>query len=260
LFRELGDRWGQLQATEWLGARCEIVGDYEQGRRLHTDGLRMAEELGLWPQAADRLSWLGRIAMLSGDHGRARELLEHAIRLAAEQTYKPGEVFAEISLGTLARREGKLDIAETHLRKVLEWHHQMGYAPDVAKAMVLAELGFVAEQRGDPIAAQDFHLDGLAIARKLGDPRAVASALEGLAGAQALAGHHHRAAQLLGTAAATRQSAQAPLPPAERGDVDRICAAARAALGEDTFDAQLRRGTEMQPDEASLGHETTRRH
>ena len=94
---------------------------------------------------------------------------------------------------------------------------------------------------------QALHLDGLAIARKLGDPRAVALALEGLAGGQALAGHHHRAAQLLGTAIATRQSAQAPLPPAERGDIDRIAATARAALGEDTFDAQLQRGAQMNP-------------
>jgi predicted ATPase/DNA-binding SARP family transcriptional activator len=251
LFRELGDRWGQLQATEWLGALCEIVGDYEEGSRLHTDGLRMAEELGLWPQVADRLSWLGRFAMLLGDHAQARELLDHARRLAAEQAYKPGEVFAEINLGTLARREGKLDIAEAHLHKVLEWHHQMRYAPDVAKAMVLAELGFAAEQRGDPRAAQTFHLDALAIARKLGDPRAVALALEGLAGAQALGGHHHRAAQLLGTAAAARLSAPAPLTAAERGDVDRISAAARAALGEDTFNAELRRGAEMRPDDTA---------
>jgi hypothetical protein len=92
----------------------------------------MAEELGLWPQAADRLSWLGRIAMLSGDHRQARDLLEQAVRLATEQTYKPGEVFAEISLGALARREGKLDVAESHLRSVLEWHMQ----PDEARSTI----------------------------------------------------------------------------------------------------------------------------
>jgi predicted ATPase/DNA-binding SARP family transcriptional activator/Tfp pilus assembly protein PilF len=250
LFRELGDAWGQLQATEWLGTPCETSGDYEQARRLHADGLRMAEELGLWPQAADRLSWLGRAAMLSGDHAQARQYLEQAIRLAAGQCYKPGEVFAEINLGTLARREGKLDIAETHLRKVLTWHRQMGYAPDVAKSMVLTELGFAAEQRGDPEAAQAFHLDGLAIARELGDPRAVAVALEGLAGAQVLAGHHECAARLLGTAAATRDAAQTPLPLAERGDVDRLTTTVRAALGNDQFDAQLRNGAAMTLEEA----------
>ena len=154
LFRELGDRWGQLQATEWLGSRCESAGDYEQGRHLHIEGLRMARELGLWPQAADRLTWLGRIAMLTGDYARARELLEEARRLAAERAYKPGEVFADISLGALARREGDLDSADARLRQVLDWHREMGYAPDVGKAMALAELGFVAEQRGDQVAAR----------------------------------------------------------------------------------------------------------
>jgi tetratricopeptide (TPR) repeat protein len=178
LFRELGDRWGQLQATEWLGSRCESIGDYEQGRRLHREGLQMAQELGLWPQAADRLTWLGRIAMLTGDYARARELLEEARRLAAGQAYKPGEIFADISLGALARREGDLDSADACLRNVLDWHREMGYAPDVGKAMALAELGFVAEQRGDPVAARHYHAEALAIARELGDPRGIGLTLE----------------------------------------------------------------------------------
>jgi predicted ATPase len=252
LFRELGDRWGQLQATEWLGSRCETVGDYEQGRQLHVEGLRMAKELGLWPQAADRLTWLGRIATLTGDYARARELLEEARRLAAGQAYKPGEVFADISLGTLARREGDLDDADARLRAVLDWHRQMGYAPDVGLAMVLSELGFTAEQRGDPAAAHHFHAEALAGARGLGDPRGIALALEGLAGAQAVAGQHRHATLLLGTAAAIRRSRQAPLSPAEQGDADRIAGSARAALGERTFTAQMQRGAQTEPDDAGL--------
>jgi predicted ATPase/DNA-binding SARP family transcriptional activator len=252
LFRELGDRWGQLQATEWLGSRCETVGDYEQGRQLHVEALRMATELGLWPQAADRLTWLGRIATLTGDYARARELLEEARRLAAGQAYKPGEVFADISLGTLARREGDLDDADARLRTVLDWHRQMGYAPDVGLAMVLSELGFTAEQRGDPAAAHHFHAEALAGARGLGDPRGIALALEGLAGAQAVAGQHRHAALLLGTAAAIRRSRQAPLSPAEQGDADRIAGSVRAALGESTFGAQMQRGAQVEPDDAGL--------
>jgi hypothetical protein len=60
----------------------------------------------------------------------------------------------------------------------------MGYAPDVGQAMILAELGFTAELRGDPAAARRFHTGALAVARALGDPRAVALAREGLARAQ----------------------------------------------------------------------------
>ncbi|MEV4002023.1 hypothetical protein, partial [Actinomadura sp. NPDC049753] len=51
-----------------------------------------------------------------------------------------------------------------------------------------------------------------------------------------------RAAGLLGAADAARRSVDAPLPPAERGDVDRITAAATAVLGERAFVEAFRRG------------------
>src|SRR5262249_61703700 len=73
LFRELGDRWGQLQAIEWLGAAAAATGDRARADRLHRDGLRMAEDLGLWPQAADALSWLRPSALRSRDPGPARQ-------------------------------------------------------------------------------------------------------------------------------------------------------------------------------------------
>lgn len=205
----------------------------------------MAEVLGLWPQAADRLSWLGRIAMHLGDLGRARELHERAMELAAQQSYRPGESFAELGLGLVARREGRLDMAEGHLRRVLERNRDIDVEPGVAVALSLAELGFVAEQRGDAAAAQALHLDSLAAARQLGDPRAVALALEGLAGARALAGHHGEAARLLGTARATRLSAGVPLPTAELGDVDRIAVAVQAAVGNEAFEFAL--GADLDP-------------
>lgn len=59
--------------------------------------------------------------------------------------------------------------------------------------MILAELGFAAEQRGDADAALDLHRQDFTAARRTGDPRAVALALEGLAGAQRLAGDPERA-------------------------------------------------------------------
>ena len=52
--RELGDHWGLLQATEWLIGLAELTGDYERAIRLSDDGLRMAKELALWPDAAAR--------------------------------------------------------------------------------------------------------------------------------------------------------------------------------------------------------------
>ncbi|MDP4510939.1 BTAD domain-containing putative transcriptional regulator [Nonomuraea turcica] len=246
LFREAGDRWGQLQATAVLGRLAEIEGDYPQAAHLHREGLRMAEDLGLWTDASMRWSELGRIALLTDDYARAEELHEQGRRLAVEQGDQPAEEFAEIGLALGARRQGRFDRAESYLRRWLEWNRQ--FDAEYGAALILAELGFLAELRGNAETALALHLEGLAAARDTGDPRAIALALEGLAGARALAGHPVRAARLLGAASAARASAGAPLPAAERGDVDRITAALQAALGEAGFEAEFERGAALGPD------------
>ncbi|NGN70119.1 AfsR/SARP family transcriptional regulator, partial [Streptomyces sp. A7024] len=245
LFTELGDGWGQLQATIPLGAHAEITGDYPHATRLHLEGLRLAEELGVRTEAADKLSALGRIALLEGDHTRADDLHTRAAKTAAEQGYKVGEEFAEIGLALSARRQGHLDKAEALLRKWLPWDREID--SPVGTALILAELGFVAELRGDAEAARAHHAEGLTLARSTADPRAMALALEGLAGAAALAApeNHPRAAELLGRATALRAGAGAPLPPGERGDTDRITDRLRAALGDASLTAALERGATM---------------
>ncbi|WBB62749.1 BTAD domain-containing putative transcriptional regulator [Streptomyces sp. WMMC500] len=240
LFAGLGDRWGQLHATYALGTHAEITGDYAQAARLHREGLRMAEDLGLWSEVSDKLSMLGRVALLTGEVAQADELHGRAARLAAEQGYVVGEEFAGLGLAMGARRQGRLAEAEAHLRRWLEWDRKI--ESDVGTALILAELGFVAELAGDPERARAHHREGLAFARPTGDPRAVALALEGLAGAESLAGNATGAARLLGRAAALRASAGAPLPEAERTDADRITARLRAELGPEGLAAELAKG------------------
>ncbi|MBA2896844.1 BTAD domain-containing putative transcriptional regulator [Nonomuraea soli] len=227
LFTRLGDRWGQLHATFALGGHAEIMGDYPAAARFHREGLRMAEELGLGTEVPDKLAFLGRIALLSGDFAQADELHERARRRSAEQGYTLGEEFAELGLALSARRQGDLDRAERHLLNWLDWDRRLESAS--ALSLILAELGFVAEQRGDAVQARSLHLDGLDAARASGDPRAVALAMEGLAGAASLEGDLAEAARLLETAAGLRASVGAPLPSGERGDVDRITARLKEA-------------------------------
>ncbi|MER5491965.1 BTAD domain-containing putative transcriptional regulator [Streptomyces sp. NPDC002490] len=240
LFRELGDGWGRLQAMAVLGRLAEIAGDYPEAARLHREGLALAEDLGLWTDASLRWSELGRIALLTGDHVRADELHERGRRLAVEQGDRPAEEFAEMGLALAARRRGRWDEADGYLRRWLAWNRQ--FDAEYGTALILAELGFVAELRGDAETALARHAEGLAAARETGDPRAVALALEGLAGARALAGRHRCAARLLGAAAAARSSVGAPLPRAERGDVDRVTGRAREALGEASYEAAFAEG------------------
>ncbi|GAA4986277.1 hypothetical protein HD597_000145 [Nonomuraea thailandensis] len=144
-----------------------------------------------------------------------------------------GELHAELGLALATRREADFELAEQLLRSVQGRYAKLSSAS--GSAPISAELGFTSEQRGNAAAALALHLESLAIARRNGDLRAVVLAIEGLAAAHALNGRHEQAAALLGAASACRDSVGAPLPRAERGDVGRITATVRAAIGEQAF-------------------------
>ncbi|MFF3085404.1 BTAD domain-containing putative transcriptional regulator [Streptomyces nojiriensis] len=246
LFGGLGDRWGLLQTVFPRAALHEIAGEYPLASRLNEEGLAIARELGLRTEAGKRLCALGRSALLAGAYEESRQRHTDALRLAREQSHRAGEADARIGLAMAARRTGDLVGAEEHMRAVLTWFREAGYGPGTTLA--LAELGFTAELRGDPDAARALHREGLAAARALGDVRAVALALEGLAGAAAVGGEPERAARLLGAADAARTSAGAPLPPAERYDVDRTWSACRSALGRTAAEAAFALGAKQPPE------------
>ncbi|GAB2853417.1 BTAD domain-containing putative transcriptional regulator [Streptomyces deserti] len=245
LFGELGDGWGRLQTAYVLADLAEVTGDYGTAEHLRQEGHRLAHDLELWNDACKMLARLGRTAVLTGDLDRARDLHERARQLAVAHAYQRGEEFAETGLGLVARRQGRLDDAETHLRAWLDWCRR--WESDHGVAFILAELGFVAEQRGDSGTARKLHREGLDHAARTGDPRALALALEGLAGAEALAGAHAQAARLLGAAAAARDTVGAPLPPAERGDVDRITETVRAGLTPEAYERAFSQGARGHP-------------
>ncbi|WP_433349296.1 BTAD domain-containing putative transcriptional regulator [Microtetraspora malaysiensis] len=253
LFDEIGDRWGRLEATGWLGALAEMTGDLDEAARLHRDGLRLAEELELWPEVGGRHAWLGWIALRRGDFAEAGEHCARALRLAVEQRHQAGEIFAKMGLAFAARQEGRLDLAETHLRDVLERapRRNSGEAAPPYLPLVLIELGFVAELRGDAPVAYDLHLEAFHLAAGFDTSRNMTIVLDGLAGALSLAGHHERAAWLLGAAAASRASgALSPAPaPAERADIDRVTTRVRTALGEERFAAEAALGAALSPAE-----------
>ncbi|MFE0653927.1 BTAD domain-containing putative transcriptional regulator [Streptomyces sp. NPDC059534] len=248
-FRELGDGWGELMTVPVLAALAEIEGDYAAATERQTEGLRLAEGLGLPAETSARLAGLGRLALLAGEWERARDLHERARRAAAEQGHMYGEVFALMGLALGARRSGDLDAAERHLRTMRD-----AYPSSTAgKHLIHVELGFTAELRGQADRAAAYQASGLDFARRLAEPRALALSFEGTAGAAAAEGGTPaltRAALLLGAADAARRSAGSPLPEGERGDVNRIADVARAGLGDAPYAAAFREGAALSLAEA----------
>ncbi|MFG3697269.1 BTAD domain-containing putative transcriptional regulator [Micromonospora sp. NPDC047620] len=243
LFEELGDDWGRLQATDWLGGLAELTGDHEQAAALHRRGLRWAEELGLWPEVGSKLSWLAWLAVQTRDHSAARELAERAYRLAVEQDSPSAQVFAELSLGIAARRDGKLDVATTHLERLVA----QGGEDALFLPMVLSELAYAVAEEGDGDRALALHARAFDVSVAIDAPRDACGALEGLASA---APTPQVGARILGAAHAARVAAQAPVAPAEQDEIDRTTARLVAALGADGFAAGYRAGHDLGPGEA----------
>ncbi|MGW7481249.1 BTAD domain-containing putative transcriptional regulator [Nonomuraea muscovyensis] len=250
LFDELGDDWGVLQATDWLIALADLTGDQAEAARLSKDGLRIAEDLGLWPDVAGRLAWLAWICVQDGDYASAMEHAERARRLSAEQGQRVGEVFAAISLAFAARRSGRSEAAEEHLRWLLasarEQQSGGGHPPYLP--MILVELGLLAGQRGDPATALARHREGFDVSRELGSPPGVAWALAGMADALVRGGRPALAAELLGAAAGARRRAGQALSASDRAELERITAAVEGAAP--GCAALLARGAELTPEQA----------
>ena len=247
-FRSLGDRWGQADSLANLAGLAEIHGQYSEALHALDEATELTKRLGNTDQTIRLLAKAGNILFLTGDYPAARSRHEEALRLAEQRGPQSEIAFIHNGMGLSARRQGELHRARTHHGQALTIY-QRGRALD-GIAYTQACLGYTAELDGDADQAEAHHLQSLAIAYQTGDPRAIAFAVEGLAGAAALRHDHRRCAILLGAATAMRSSAGAPLPPAERFDVDRAADAARSHLGDKGFDLAFHEGAAMTPDGA----------
>jgi tetratricopeptide (TPR) repeat protein len=201
-----------------------------------------------------KLSWLAWLAMQGGDYQQARELGERAYRMAQEQDAPDAVVLAELSLGFAARREGKLDVAVTHLEHLLEIaRREAGTA--LYLPMVLSELGYAAQQRGDAGAAMALHTEAFEAAEAMGAPQDAIGALEGMA---SVCPDPAAAGRLLGAAAAARAAVDVTDVPAERDERERLTARLVDALGEEAFQDAYRAGGGWSPAEAMRRAGTTR--
>jgi len=246
IFRSLGDRWGMLQATGWLGAHAELVGDFDESARLHLDGARIAEELGLWPEVASALGMLGWTSIRQGRYDSARSNGERALRLATEQGQRATQALAELVLGFAARRTGALDEASQRLEALIDAAGRQN-EPVLYLSIVLEELGFVRELQGRPAAALELHQEAFGVSEEFESLRGMCWALEGIA---ACYPDKTVAATLLGAAGAVRATKNYLIAATESDDLDRATAAAESALGISAYQSAYAAGTAMALEDA----------
>ncbi|MGW5675057.1 BTAD domain-containing putative transcriptional regulator [Streptomyces sp. NPDC003860] len=138
LFRETGDRWGQLRATRALALAAERDGDHARAERLRREALPAAEELGLWTEVVETLTLLGRTALTAGDPRRASDFYARALAVASDRAHTRGEIRAEVGLSVAARHQGDDESARHHLNRAHAKSRTSGSPTEATEA--LAEL------------------------------------------------------------------------------------------------------------------------
>jgi predicted ATPase/DNA-binding SARP family transcriptional activator len=248
-FRQLGDRWGMVQALELLGSVELLQGRHGRACQRLEEALRCAWELRMVAELGMLLCRLAYLAVLDGDLDRAEARFGPALGAAQEVGLLTEAAFARAGLGLVAQRRGDAERAREQREQALallrrrSGRHPLGI-------FMLHRLGTVTQQRGDLEHAAALNREVLEQARTHGAPLLLAVALEGLAGIGGAAGDPELAALLLGVAATVRRIAGMPLPPGQRAEVDRVTRVARQALGEDGFASTFARGAALPMEEA----------
>ena len=143
----------------------------------------------------------------------------------------------------VASDQGEYGEARSLLQESLQIRRQLG--DKAGLALSLNTLADVVLDEGAFFDARPLLDESIVISRELGDQTAIAYLIEDYGGLAAAEGRLERALQLVGFAAALRESIGAPLPPAEQARVDRMIAPARMTLPESASTAAWETGRSM---------------
>ncbi|HET8644540.1 MAG TPA: tetratricopeptide repeat protein, partial [Vicinamibacteria bacterium] len=180
-FRQLGDRWGMVQALELLGSVELLQGRHGRASQRLEEALRCAWELRMVAELGMLLCRLAYLAVLDGDLDRAEARFGPALGAAQEVGLLTEAAFARAGLGLVAQRRGDAERAREQREQALallrrrSGRHPLGI-------FMLHRLGTVTQQRGDLEHAAALNREVLEQARTHGAPLLLAVALEGLAG------------------------------------------------------------------------------
>jgi predicted ATPase/transcriptional regulator with XRE-family HTH domain len=225
------------------GSLTHAQAAYPRATELFTAALALWRGLGDTPGIAGCLYNLGFIAYEQGDLARANELHTEARGMVPPLDEVPSTALYLTSLGNALRAHGRLDDAKQAYAESLELWRSVGR--DWGIAEVLTGLGDLAQAQGDADHALAYYRESLTLHAKLGNKLGLATCFAGLAQGASTKGQPEQVARLLGAATALREQVGAPRSPAETITDEQAIAAARAALGEDTFARNWEQGCRM---------------
>jgi non-specific serine/threonine protein kinase len=223
----------RAQALFASGLLGWVSGDYEGGTAQCAASVELWQEVGdTWPWAL-ALNVLGMLRGELGDQAGARRDLEESLALYRKVGHDWGIGLGLFDLGKALTYEQSYDEAGALIEASLVHFRAIGDQWQTAEA--LADLGGVAQMQGDMARVAALAAESLRVTRAQGWLWYLPEGLELLAGVALARGETERAIRLYGAADTQREASGAVRQPVFRAPYTRNIAAARTALGEDSF-------------------------
>ncbi|MEU6258820.1 BTAD domain-containing putative transcriptional regulator [Streptomyces sp. NPDC047043] len=245
--RRVGDRWMRAQVCSAAGEAAMARSRLGEAKAEYEEALRLAYEVGAYAETPFLLARLAEIAYRGGDRGTAVGMLDEASTAADQYAVTDSKAFVLLTRSQLALDE-KDTARARELCEAARAETGRGTPPPQFMVMLNAvdALVTVAEsgpERGLPMLADTLRE---AVERRCAD-MIKATLLDTTAGLLAGFGDHTRVVRLLAAADRWRDGLPRLMP--EGADAERAETAARAALGEERYEAEYARGSALTDDE-----------
>lgn len=221
----------------FLGHMLREQGEYARARAWYVECREFHIKVGDREAATQGLLGLSDIARDEGDAAEIRRFGQESLTTYREFGTQWAIGFSLNNLAFAAYLENELDEAFALISESLAMFRAQKSAGSIAE--VLVTFGAVLLARGDLDKAFDALTESLRLAWVTGPRILIAAALEGLGCIMIprAAADIPQAVQFLAAADLMRQQMGTPVRPADRAVYDRSLAQARAALGDETFNA-----------------------
>jgi tetratricopeptide (TPR) repeat protein len=248
LARGLGDRRLVADTLRQLGCLAADAGDAAGARSRCEESLAVARELGDRREIARSLHYTAIVAHQGGAHASAEALYDECVSLFSEVGDDHYLAWSLFGLANVLRDRGNYDRAVALHDRVVSLAQDLGHDDLVAWARY--GMGFVAAITGREGHAGPQLRESLILFRGVDNQRGIAWSLHGLAMVAGARSDDDRATRLFGAAEATRERLRMPWWPAQHAHFEQKLAAAKRALGEETFAAAWIEGRAMSLQEA----------
>ncbi len=247
LARTIGDLPGEAMALLGLALALRKRGQYERARLVVVESLELSRASEARWIAAYANFVQGVLAMDQTDYPFAQQQFVKANQLFAQCGDQGFTAWVHFNLGQTARFTGQ-HTAAAHYEQSLRLFRATRSRAAIAEVSIC--VGHLARAHGDYVAAWRLYREHLPTLRTFGNRRHTADCLDGIAEIAWIYGQADWAAQLLGTAAALRESIGVPVAPAERPGYERIVAGVRGVMDEAGFTTAINTGRALSWEQA----------